>query len=194
MAEFKRGLSDQFMQDLKVGKLKVLLEEVKKDHTLCLAIRNDYINIYYRGGNICKVKRKNGGYEYSFDSKYLKDNQQDFKELFESGEIGKIVKSFPKIKHEMDIYFSGKQKAEREFQQLIMRENNNSVISNDTDYFIADIEYANKSNNSRFDMLAVKWPSTSTDRKNPKNIKLAFIEVKYRRWSNRRKSRYSKAC
>ena len=55
----------------------------------------------------------------------------------------------------MDYHFSVKWKLEREFQQLVARENNRSAISNQTEYFITDIELADEQ--SRFDMLALKW-------------------------------------
>jgi len=46
-----RGLSDKFMAALTGGVLTPLLDRVKADSTLCLEIREDYLNIYYRGGN-----------------------------------------------------------------------------------------------------------------------------------------------
>jgi len=52
-----RRLSDQFMAGLKEGWLHPLLDRVKADRTLCLEIREDYVNIYYRGGNLLKVSR-----------------------------------------------------------------------------------------------------------------------------------------
>lgn len=43
----------------------------------------------------------------------------------------------------MDWWFHKHPKYEREFQQVIARENNNhGKISNGTDYYIADIEFA----------------------------------------------------
>ena len=74
----------------------------------------------------------------------------------------------------MDLWFSKHPKLEREYQQLVVRENNS--LSN-TDYFICDIEYANE--NGRFDMLAVKWESTSEARKKVDNLRFAIIEMKY---------------
>ena len=56
-----RGLSTTFLNDLRVGCLAPLLERVKRDDTLHLAIRNQYINIYYRGGNLLKVSRNPNG-------------------------------------------------------------------------------------------------------------------------------------
>lgn len=46
-------------------------------------------------------------------------------------------------------------------------------------HYIADIEYANSENGSRFDLLAVKWLSTSMSRKQADDIRLVFIEKKY---------------
>lgn len=43
-----RGLTDTFLNDLKQGKLKNVLVAVKSDDTLCLEIRDNYINIYYQ--------------------------------------------------------------------------------------------------------------------------------------------------
>jgi hypothetical protein len=77
----------------------------------------------------------------------------------------------------MDGFLSKHPKPEREFQQLIERENNSLALAKSTDYFIVDIEYANSDNGSRFDILAVKWPRL--DRSNPKKATLSFIEVKY---------------
>jgi len=45
-----RRLSDRFMKDLKSGLLQPLLQRVHDDPTLELEIRDDYINVYYRGG------------------------------------------------------------------------------------------------------------------------------------------------
>ena len=56
-------------------------------------------------------------------------------------------------------------------------ENNLNRAAKGTDYFICDIEYANKY--GRFDLIAVHWPSSSAHHKNNKNLGLAFIEMKY---------------
>jgi hypothetical protein len=49
-----KTLSQPFMNDLLKpdGLLNPILERVKHDHTLMLSIRENYINIYYRSGNI----------------------------------------------------------------------------------------------------------------------------------------------
>lgn len=61
---------------------------------------------------------------------------------------------------------------------MIARENNNHRrISGGTDYYIADIEYVD--GHSRFDMVALKWLSKGTVRKDTSKVSLALIEVKY---------------
>ena len=106
-----RALSRFFMDDLLKpdALLHPILERVKQDHTLMISIRRDYINIYYRGGNILRVKeqRKNS-YRAFFDYNYNKsgvscpplpdniESQQDAK---------KWVGSFQDLKGLMDFYF-----------------------------------------------------------------------------------------
>lgn len=60
------------MNDLRrqEGILYPLLRQVKADHTLMLAIRKDYINIYYRGGNILKGTERSKKYGTYFDKNY----------------------------------------------------------------------------------------------------------------------------
>ena len=175
-----RGLSKKFINDLKEGRLALLLEAIQNDDTLCLEIRENYINVYYRGGNICKVEvDENEEYKFTFDSNYADKHKDVIEKTFENREVKDIVENLPILKSEMDVWFSKHPKAEREFQQLILRENNCGTVSNDTDYYIADIEYANNENGSRFDMLGIKWLSTSQARRNPNDLRLAFIEVKY---------------
>jgi hypothetical protein len=68
-----RKLSAKFMDDLvnPKGVLHPILARVKKDQTLMLAIREDFINIYYRGGNILNIKEHSKGfYQASFDDQY----------------------------------------------------------------------------------------------------------------------------
>jgi hypothetical protein len=177
-----RKLSVEFLDDLKNtnGLLYPILERIKKDHTLMLAIRDNYINIYYRGGNLLKVNKQGvNSYQPSFDDQYNKYGktipilpttikcQADAKTW---------VDEFPRLKEIMDIYFAKYGKSEREFQQVVARENNNSVISNESEYFISDIEFADPGN-ARFDMLAIYW--STSQRKNGHKCRAALIEMKY---------------
>lgn len=179
-----RGLSDNFMKTLKDGNLKPVLERVKKDDTLMLAIRKNYINIYYRGGSIIKITEKIGTYACFFDSQYdLSEGKTVFYSLDLPGELltdadsEKWVAGIPALKELMDFWLKEHPKNEREFQQVVERENNRSGISNETEYFITDIELAESDVGGRFDMIAVKWPADS--RQNSNKCIPAFIEMKY---------------
>lgn len=50
------------------GNLKGLLEIVKNDGDLVLQIRDEYVNIYYKGGNLAKIKSENS---IQFDENYF---------------------------------------------------------------------------------------------------------------------------
>jgi hypothetical protein len=163
------------------GLLGQILDLVKLDSTLCLEIRENYINIYYRGGNIIRIGEDGGVFKASFDRKYLNENSTKVPGLIETlnnvDDVEVWLNTIPFLKHEMDLWFGYHSKDEREFQQLMLRENNFGNSAKGTDYFICDIEYANHT--GRFDLVAVKWPSTSVHRKNNKDLRLAFVEMKY---------------
>ena len=51
-----RGIHiEKFVESLKIGNLKEMLQVINNDNRLDVQIRKDYMNIYYRGGSIAKV-------------------------------------------------------------------------------------------------------------------------------------------
>jgi hypothetical protein len=180
MVNGMRGLSNNFVSDLKEqeGILYPILERIRNDHTLMLAIRDGYFNVYYRGGNILKVSEKKGFYQTFFDTNYGlgKDIGNGEKLIRSKMDAEEIVSLLSKRKIVMDEFFAKKGKAEREFQQLVARENNNSSISGKCEYFITDIEIS-VPYLGRFDMAAIQWPAK--DRKYGNKCKVALIEMKY---------------
>jgi hypothetical protein len=176
-----RILSKTFISTLKSGFLQPVWNLVKLDSTICLEIRENYVNIYYRGGNILKIEERGDSFNASFDRKYLVEDSTRVPKipdlLASSDDIKRWIDAVPFLKHEMDLWFGKHPKDEREFQQIMLRENNFGKSAKNTDYFICDIEYANP--NGRFDLIAVHWPSSAAKRKNNKSLGLAFIEMKY---------------
>ena len=178
-----RKISDSFLNDLahNDGLLNPLLKKVQKDHTLFLAIRANYINIYYRGGNILRLSElRINYYAAEFDVNYGRFRQEvpDMPISISSRKEAEVwAESIPKLKVVMDEYFAENKKSEREYQQLIAHENNLSSISNESEYFIADIEYSPPGSSMRLDMLAVKW--LASKRKSIKYCQPVIMELKY---------------
>jgi hypothetical protein len=177
MDEGRRLLSSGFVDALKSGSLKSFLDYVLADDSLLMEIRKEYLNIYYRGGSLFRISPSGKDYTIFFDLNYC-DKRRDEIACLNNTDFDSWIENIPIIKAEMDSWFCGHQRLEREFQQLVARENNCSTVSQGTDYFITDIEYANSENHSKFDMLAVKWKSGS-ERRTGKKASLSFVEVKY---------------
>ena len=177
-----RKISENFINNLKdeEGLLYPIFNKIQHDDTLMLAIRDNYINIYYRGGNILEITEKQDNmYKTFFDKRYIQNNMSLDElpnELNAKSDAEKWKINIPYLKENMDIYFAQKNKNEREFQQLVFRENNNSRISNTTEYFITDVEYKDKDKSS-FDMLACKW--LANNRQDETRITPSILEMKY---------------
>lgn len=177
-----RSLSETFMQDLLLpdGRLHPILDRVHKDQTLMLAIRARFINIYYRGGNIARItEKKPGFYQAFFDAKYNLSGQAlpDLPALIRDVNGSRQwAASFPWLKQVMDEFLGVHNKPEREFQQLVARENNHSPIANESEYFITDIEFADSTLNARFDLIGIRWDAI---RRGDTQCRAAFFEMKY---------------
>ncbi len=178
-----RELSSDFLNDFKCpdGILRPVFDRITQDCTLMLAIRDGYVNIYYRGGNILKLHEKNKGtYSTYFDNGYVQ-SEKPIPTLppiiSRRRDAEEWVDAFPRLKEAMDIYFSKYTKPEREFQQLIARENNFSSVSSGSEYFITDIEFADSEIGARFDMLAIRW--LASHRRSIRKCRPALIELKY---------------
>ena len=170
-----RQISDTMLSAFLNGELTPLLKAVQSDDTLDLELRGNSVNIYYRGGSLFKITEKHKTYTIFFDTNYCTTTPTT---LTSNPSITDAVKDIPLYKQAMDWWFHNNPKYEREFQQVILRENNNHrKISNSTDYYIMDIEYVDGS--ARFDMVALKWLSKGAVRKDPKKVSLALVEVKY---------------
>lgn len=173
-----RQLTNYLFESLKEikGELHSLLEYVKADDTLDMEFRGDSITLYYRGGAILTVEVNP---DDSFEWRELS------KEYLLGCELSHRAKSYedyiPEAKHIIDRYICDGPKnhlGEKEIQQLVVKENNYSPYSNDTDYFIVDMEFEEgKDGDGRFDLIALRWDSNVPSRRKDK-VSLAVIEVK----------------
>ena len=148
-----RGIDSRFIHDLIVGSLAPFLAKVKESDALSLEIRQNYINIYYRGGNALRIRQNKQGYRFEFDEKYCLDEATRASvKRFETPDDYR--NHFALLLAEMDNWFRCHPKPERELQHELVRLNR-------SDFCILDIEYAGRyeangvTKQFRFDMIAV---------------------------------------
>lgn len=163
------------------GELSNLRKYVKEDDTLDLELRGNYISIYYRGAPLMTIEETEAKDEsgkniykwHSLSSQYNDSNIPMPTLCKENIEV-----YIPICKHIIDRHVVCATKnivAEREIEQYIIKENNYSPNSNDTDFFIADMEY--KDSEGEFDLVAIKWEASPQARKS-NCVSMAVIEVK----------------
>ena len=195
--EYKgRGIHKlKFFESLENGALKKMIEVISKDSELDIQVRKDYLNIYYKGGNIARVKSENS---IEFDKFYfyldmettpkkeVEKNIEKVKELkikrdnlvrkFKKGDYRDY---FAEAKDAIDKWLSKNSKPERMQQHNLSTHNH----YNQSDYTIIDLEYQvstksdfacthrpqgkDKPKNPRFDIIAIN-----------KKGKLCVIEFK----------------
>lgn len=149
-----RGIHNQkFLDSLKTGNLSKMLTVINADKDLDVQVRNDYMNVYYRGGNIARVKSENS---VEFDEFYFylemrtkpkKDIEKDFKIVnVLKSQRNNLIKKFKGRDYEgyfsdarsvMDKWLEINPKTERNLQHQLTVENQ----FNSSDYTIIDLEY-----------------------------------------------------
>ena len=167
----KRSISDGLMEILKKDYLKIT-EYVKVSPYLDMEMRGNCVMVYYRGGKILTIfedKRMEG-----LAAEYYKD--ENTKLLVP--QIDTIEDYFAKAMHVIDMYeaYEKSRLGEKEIQQRVVYENNLSVNACKTDYFVADIEWAdNDTLGGRADIIAFRWNHMEHKKR---LLQLTIIEVK----------------
>lgn len=172
MGEIKigRGLDDEIIDILKKSGIVEFYNKNKNE--LFLAIRNNYINIYYKGASICKANfSKKNGLTFDIHKKYIEKNiEQDY---FSTKNFEDIAGKYTKIKAIIDTSYSettGKREKTAQ-QELIINNNRNKAA----DWFCIDMEYIRQRASSqenlfgRFDIIAISKNAPHT---------VALIELK----------------
>ena len=151
-----RQLSKRFVESLTKAVIrKDILDYITRDPELDMQLRGDYINVYYKGGSILKIKPRS----YFLDemyfndsdkmrSKYAKDDPNIHADLVKQrDELVMLLKNgqpddyFSKAKAVMDMWaLSLSDKVEFEEK----KEQQEIAIANrkDTDFVVLDLEYA----------------------------------------------------
>ena len=121
----------------KDGKLGGLIEMVKNDDELVLQIRDDYFNVYYKGGNLLKVSSENS---FQFDYNYYKcEIGLDTQDQRKTRDYKAFIADMKKL---MDKYWKWLKRVhnrilhEKDTQHALCISNTES-----TDYTIIDLEF-----------------------------------------------------
>ena len=98
-----RKLSTEFMDTLSSGFLSEIKNKVIEDKDLDLQIRENYLNIYYKGNSLVKLDEINSE-QYSLDihEKFLKN--VEVKDLVDERTTKKFIKQIPKLKENIVKY------------------------------------------------------------------------------------------
>ena len=168
----KRSISDGLMEILKKDYLKIT-EYVRISPYLDMEMRGNCVMVYYRGGKILTIfedKTMEGLVEEYY-------NKKDENTKLLVPQIDTIEDYFAKAMHVIDMYeFTKSRLGEKEIQQRVVFENNLSVNACKTDYFVADIEWAdNDTLGGRADIIAFRWNHMEHKKR---LLQLTIIEVK----------------
>jgi hypothetical protein len=167
-----RILDDDFELDLTNGSLAPLLKAVLSDRDLILEIRENHLNIYFKGQSLLRLDRVKGIYKPSSHPKFL----VGLPELrdSESFNADDFVRVIPTIKENI-LRLSG-EGSEIEYEQLIVRANNGEARLN-TEYYMIDRQVATADGKGQADLLGFVWPREN--RAKNRLASLALLEVKY---------------
>lgn len=166
-----RKLSDPFFDNLKDGFLSGITENVRNDPDLNLEIRDHYINVYYKGNSLLKL-RETPSFQYKavIDKKFLEG--VDLPLEFNKHTVTQFLSSIPLLKQ--NIVRHGKRSLEVEYEQMIIRANN-FELRNNTEYFIVDRQYTVKE--GRFDLTGIFWERTHRHR--GQEVPVCLMEIKF---------------
>lgn len=173
-----RILCGEFKSALLTGCLQPLLECVNGDPDLIIEIRDAYINIYFKGHNVALVEYGNGTYPVSYTQKFITKllvSTPQYLSTMKETEL--LLKAIPGIKDNISRHVG--KGAEIEFEQMVIRANNNESSAN-TDYFMLDrqVQIPGEDDRLRFDLLGFYWPTKDRNTRRI-TVPLVIAEVKY---------------
>jgi hypothetical protein len=166
-----RELSSGFMHALKSGFLSGITYAVVADRDLDLYIRDNYVNVYYKGCSLLKLTEASSErYKVYIDPKFLEEIA--IPDLVDEETVGEFVAGIPTLKE--NIIRHGKTSQEIEYEQLIIRANNDEARNN-SEYFVVDRQYAIKG--MRLDLLGFFWEGKQ--RRKRQTVAPCVMEVKF---------------
>jgi hypothetical protein len=167
-----RRLSKEFVDMLTSGFLSPLRQRVIQDKDLDLQIRENYINIYYKGNSLLKLSSSAGNrYRPEINLKFFGD--LEIPDLVDDETTREFLDRISAIKE--NIILHGASSLEVEYEQLLIRANNNESRNN-SEYFIVDRQLT-MPGRDRIDLSAVYWERKG--RRRGQEVPPCFIEMKF---------------
>lgn len=166
-----RRLSDNFMHQLTRGFLAPLTRAVVRDNDLNLQIRDNYLNVYFKGNSLLKLTEA-GDTRYSVEIHPKFTAGVAIADLDGPEATTRFVEQIPALKE--NIIEHGHSSLEVEYEQLIIRANNRERRTN-SEYFIVDRQYA--VGRMRFDLLGFYWRRAK--RRRGQTVAPCLMEVKF---------------
>jgi len=160
------------MAALKSGFLASVTQTVIADSNLNLEIRNNYLNVYFKGNSLLKLTETSPvRYKVEIDKKYSTGLALPA-HLVDAQTTSRFVQAIPQLKQ--NIIQHSKGSLEIEYEQMIIRANNFEPRNN-SEYFIVDRQYA--VGIGRFDLTGIFWDRKH--RRRGQEVPLCFMEVKF---------------
>ena len=166
-----RGLSDNFFHCLKSGFLSGITEAVRHDPDLNLEIRENYINVYYKGNSLLKLTdTRSSRYRAAYQVKFVEG--LNLPSDFTASAADQFVAAIPMLKQ--NVIRCGKRSIEIEYEQMIIRANNFEPRNN-SEYFIVDRQYV--MDEGRFDLTGIFWERNR--RRRDQEVPVCLMEIKF---------------
>jgi hypothetical protein len=160
------------MDCLTTGFLADLRDCVADDTDLNLEIRADYLNIYFKGNSLLKLTEVSPT-RYRVEIHQLFTQGLDLPaELVDAQSTAQFVDAIPQLK--ANVARHGDHSIELEYEQLIIRANNDEPRNN-SDYYIVDRQYVLPE--GRFDLLGIYWERAG--RRRNQDVPLCLFEAKF---------------
>jgi hypothetical protein len=168
-----RQLSNSFIESLIYGFLAPLREKVIADVDLNLEIRENHINIYFKGNSLLRLNETKPYHYRAFVHPKFLEGFTVPHIMVDEGSAAVFLTEIPRIKE--NILRFGCSSIEIEYEQMIIRANNDEP-RNSSEYFIVDRQYS-AGEAGRFDLTGLYWPRVP--RRRGDTVFPCLIEVKY---------------
>jgi hypothetical protein len=167
-----RQLSPHFMHDLTAGFLSGITRQTIADPDLDLEIRNNYLNLYYKGNSLLKLSETRlHDYRIEIHAKFVAGLNLPVR-LLDQASAMRLLENIPQLKQ--NVIQHGKHSLEIEYEQLLIRANN-FENRNNSDYFVIDRQCV--IGKERLDLIGFYWDRRR--RRAGQGVPLCLLEVKF---------------